>query len=373
MTKRKRRVLIVTPTFTNPPSQGNSARILAFGRELKARGVTVDVLYYVLDQFNQEIEAQMRAEWAELHLVSAQPHSQQKFPACWGLDDWCPPMLVKAVGDLCRKTAYDAVITNYVWLSACLEEVRGPLKILDTHDLFGGRHQLSLSVGMEPSWFFTTEREEARGFDRADLVVGIQFDESAHIAEQTRAKVITVGHPVEPHFLFQEDAERKSATFGYFASGNPWNVASIAAFDEKLATKTTHLDWAIGGSICKALPRLAGHPKVLGLVSDPWDFYQQVDCALNPMMSGTGLKIKTVEALAYGRAVIGTDHAFKGFHTEHWAHKLTGPAEVADAAFEYQSSNSLREELYAFSRKIFGRYMIDVNKSYDELYKLIVS
>lgn len=371
MSTAKSSILIVTPTFTNPPTQGNSARILAFGRELKARGFEVEVLYYAIDHFNDEIAAQMRSEWSALHIVGAQPHRQQTFPACWGLDDWCPSVLVEEVGKLCGKKKYAAVVVNYVWMSACFQAVNGPLKILDTHDLFGNRHSLSLAAGIEPNWYFTTKAEEARGFDRADVVVGIQFEETAEIATQTRSKVVTIGHPVEPHFLFTKDASRKVAPFGYFASSNPWNVASITSFDAHLATYGIDLDWALGGSICAAAPTLKSHPKITGRVNAPWDFYQKIDCAVNPMMSGTGLKIKTVEALAYGRSVIGTHDAFKGFHTSHWAHQLDSPEDVASAASEYQKSENLREEIYSASRRSFGLYMIDVKNSYDELHKIV--
>lgn len=373
MKKQSDRILIITPTFTNPPTQGNSARILYFGRELKERGFKVEVLYYIIDHFNDAIKEQMSTEWSALHLVSAQPHKQQSFPACWGLDDWCPNVLIDAVGNLCKKTKYAAVVVNYVWMSACLEAVHGPLKILDTHDLFGDRHNLSLAAGMEPNWFFTTKSEETRGFDRADLVLGIQFDESAQISASTRSKVITVGHPVEPHFLFNKDNPQKTATFGYFASGNPWNIVSVAALDAQVVANKLDLDWALGGSICSVAPKLKSHPKVLGTVKTPWDFYQSMDCALNPMVSGTGLKIKTVEALAHGRSVIGTDHAFKGFHTEHWAHQLKTPGDVAITASEYQRSDTLRYEIYSASRKTFGLYMIDTNKAYDNLCKIITT
>jgi glycosyltransferase involved in cell wall biosynthesis len=42
-----------------------------------------------------------------------------------------------------------------------------------------------------------------------------------------------------------------------------------------------------------------------------------MDIVINPMVGGTGLKIKTVEALAYGRAVISTKAGASGLGIAH--------------------------------------------------------
>ena len=44
----------------------------------------------------------------------------------------------------------------------------------------------------------------------------------------------------------------------------------------------------------------------LGFVQELHTFYDAIDVALNPMVGGTGLKIKTVEPLCYGKPVLTT-------------------------------------------------------------------
>ncbi len=365
--RRTGRILLVTPVFTNPPTQGNSARILAFGREMKARGFAIDVIYYALDSLTPEIEAAMREEWAEVRFVPASPHARQTYPAHWGLDDWCPDSLVAEVARAVGRRNYRAVIVNYVWLSRCFEVVDKPLRCLDTHDLFGGRHELSISAGMEPNWFFTGREEEARGFDRADIVLGIQSEETRRIAAMTKAAALTIGHPVPPYFVSHPDGEARLAQFGYFASGNPWNVRSIEAFDRAVQEQDIVLDWVLAGSICDRPPALRTPFLILGRLAAPEDFYLAVDCVLNPMVAGTGLKIKTVEALAYGRAVIGTWSAFEGLDPEHELHRLDTPQDCASAALAFASSAALRAELYSAGRELYGRYMSRLADSYDHL------
>ena len=42
-------------------------------------------------------------------------------------------------------------------------------------------------------------------------------------------------------------------------------------------------------------------------------FYQDADYVILPIMSGSGMKVKTAESLMYGKFLIGTDEAFRGY------------------------------------------------------------
>ncbi len=365
------RVLMVTPTQTNPATQGNSARILAFGRELKARGFEVDVLYYVLDDWNPEIENRMRREWSQLHIVEGRPHAKQSHAAYWGLDDWCPAELVQKVRQLCKDHDYRAVIVNYVWLSACLIGIDRPLRILDTHDIFGDRAHLAISAGLEPSWYFTSIEEEARGLDRADVIIAIQHEERQLLLPRTEASVLTVGHPVHARFLSPRD-DVTAEPFGYFASGNPWNVASIRALDAALTTTSPPLNWMMAGSICRQPIPFQSHPRILGVLDDPGDFYDLAACVINPMSAGTGLKIKTVEALAYGRPVLGTSEAFRGLTAFHEAQTAPTITDLAQIMRNYLSSPSLRRDVTSASMRTYIDYMQTTQRAYDDLARMII-
>lgn len=57
--------------------------------------------------------------------------------------------------------------------------------------------------------------------------------------------------------------------------------------------------------------------KVLGSVSDPASFYNQIDAAIVPVSSGSGIKAKAVEAFSFGVPVFGTHHVRNGFSPEY--------------------------------------------------------
>jgi hypothetical protein len=245
-------------------------------------------------------------------------------------------------------------------------------RILDTHDIFGDRHKISIAQGLEPRWFFCSPAEEERGFARAHLIIGIQEQETRTIRARTAVPAITVGHPMPPHFLTTFADRRTIATFGYIGSANPWNVRSVLALDQALG-RGTAIDWMLAGSIMKRDLELCSAPYLRGMVAKLEDFYAVVDCVVNPMQGGTGLKIKTVEALAYGKAVIGTADAFAGLPARHRAHNLADAADCARLMAAYQEDFSLRREVKLASRLLYLQYMLNTGNQLDQLQELIVN
>lgn len=364
-------VLIVSPIASHPADQGNAARIRAQADELARRGIALDFLYYGMEGITQSQFDAMTKYWRRFFFLPSLALPAPSLPHVWGVDDWCSDRLCERVAEIVEQHHHDAIIVNYVWMSKVLDGISGPLKIIDTHDLFGDRNKVAEDAKLEPRWFFTTIEEENRAFARADIVIGIQAEESRRIESRHGGTTITVGHPIDPDFLLRSRARAAPPfTFGYIGSGNPFNVASITALDRAIA-QSVKTRWTVAGTISKRLPTLVSSPYRMGVVSKLSDFYDNVECVLNPMIGGTGLKIKTIEALAYGRPIIGTADAFEGVEAAHPFHRLTSVEEVAEAIADYQTSDTLRDELQKESYRVFAVYMAQVSREYDRLAELI--
>jgi glycosyltransferase involved in cell wall biosynthesis len=52
---------------------------------------------------------------------------------------------------------------------------------------------------------------------------------------------------------------------------------------------------------------------VHGFVDDLSEFYKKSDCVVSPILTGSGMKTKTTEALMWGKYIIGSEEAFVGF------------------------------------------------------------
>jgi hypothetical protein len=51
----------------------------------------------------------------------------------------------------------------------------------------------------------------------------------------------------------------------------------------------------------------------IGYVDDVSEYYYQADAVVLPIISGSGMKTKTCEALMYGKTIFGTSEAFEGY------------------------------------------------------------
>jgi hypothetical protein len=364
--RRPPRLLIVSPIASHPADQGNAARIQSLGGALMARGIACEFLCFATEGLAPSQQAAMAGFWHALHVEPGVDTGESSMPGCWGLDDWCPPALVERVAGLQRARRYDAVLVNYVWLSAALAGSGGALRILDTHDLFGGRDAVARDQGLDPSWFFTSVAEESRGLDRAELVLGIQAEEAEVLRRRCTVEVAVLGHMLPLRFL-GAPAPAPAMPFGYLGSANPWNLAAVRTLDAALAP-APELPWLLAGRILRRQDLLlASRPRLLPQLPDAAAFYAQVDCVLNPMAGGTGLKVKTVEALAFGNPVLGTRDAFAGLPAEHPGHACADAAGLVACMREFRRSPAFARELRLASRLLALRHAAAVTAQQDAL------
>lgn len=360
------RILLVSPVASHPADQGNAARLIAFGAALAARGILCEFLHVATEGATPAQRAAMAAFWAATYEAAPSRRAEPSAPGHWAIDDWCPPTLAEQVRALHRARHYAAVVVSYVWLSGALVGIDDALRVIDTHDVFGGRGELAAAAGIDPSWFFTSPAEEARGLARADLVLAIQDAEAAVLAGRTAVPVLVVGHAPPLHFLARTPPDAVQARFGYLGSGNPWNVAAVRALDAALAGAPA-LDWLLAGRILDRGLDLASRPLLLPRLEDVAAFYDAVGCVVNPMVAGTGLKVKTVEALAFGRPVLGTRAAFAGLPAVHAGHRVADAAALVPLMREWVASAGFRAGLAHASRVLALAYAAEVAAQYDHL------
>lgn len=104
----------------------------------------------------------------------------------------------------------------------------------------------------------------------------------------------------------------------------------------------------------------ADNVEIIGTVSDLSMYYNSALAVIMPIRYGDGMKVKTAEALMYGKTVIGTSEAFEGY-------KITCGQEgfLCDTAEDFINKiNGLTEKdtYNEFSRKLFlEKYSLEVS------------
>ncbi|PPD46244.1 MAG: glycosyl transferase family 1 [Methylocystis sp.] len=214
---------------------------------------------------------------------------------------------------------YDLVHCNHFFLMPVarrLARARAPI-MLDTHDLQARQFALInermpwLSPRATYDAMLAQELEAMRG---ADLLLHLNAQE----AEDFRAML-----PEKRHLLLYPPTPAAPTGPGgpdvvIVSSNNTANVESLIWFLEEVAPLAPGLEVKIAGSVDAGLraraPELHARYKgwFLGRVEDPGAIYANARLALLPTVGGTGLSIKTVEAMSSGLPIIATPQALRG-------------------------------------------------------------
>lgn len=268
----------------------------------------------------------------------------------------------------------DIVVVEYITLAYLVPpatERRQTKFVIDTHDVLSTRNQIFQKQGFE-HWVDVSPDEESDALRKFDLILAIQHEEGEQLAKLTQdsVPVVVAGHPIEPNPVNTASPHSDRTTFGILASSNSANQQSVSWFLDAVWShfaESDELKFVLAGSLGEHLEnrQLPDNVEWIGSVDALSDFYQQVDVVVNPVQFGTGLKIKTVEAMAFGKPLITTLHGMNGIDPtslpcrcaetpEDWiqqirelAHDPNARESMAKEALEYANSHMRPEIVFA--------------------------
>jgi len=354
-----------------PAHEGNSSRILNLCRAVRALGHEV---YFVFPQANPSDDLDREGHAIEFGpdkfvVLSSTPLERVIYLAkralCgvrrkvgrlmksdmgyyFDLDEFYGTGFDRKYKDLQRQRGFDCVICEYVFHSAALEAFpKGVRKILDTHDSFADRHK---QFGDANYWFSVPPSEELRGFKRSDVVIAIQYEEAERFKRQinsTEPDVVVVSHMLDlTHKI--NDYTPSSAVF--LGSGNVANISSVRYFIDqimpRIRAEVPHFQLHLAGTICRKIEDVENVVK-LGIVERVSDAFLMAPISLNPMLHGTGINIKLLDAMAAGVVTVSTQTGVRGlpdrFRSGVLAVPDDNPAEFAAQVVELLKDKPLRQ------------------------------
>jgi hypothetical protein len=253
------------------------------------------------------------------------------------------------VDSVIRQRAPRVVIIEFLRLSYTLfprtdTGTPRPLALVDTHDILHRR----------------AERARARGASVAQPIEAAQelrmlADYDAVIAIQgLEAELLRTGLPGKSVLVVPHGLAMPPASGAPIGASRPIRIGFLGGRDE---SNLDALDWFVhevwpgihrrfasavelhvAGQVTLRWTRAAEGLRILGRVDSVDDFWRGIDIAINPVRYGSGLKIKNVEALAYGRPLLTTSIGAEGLEAA-----APDGLRVADSALEW--TNALGEWL----------------------------
>jgi glycosyltransferase involved in cell wall biosynthesis len=335
------RVLVISMVGYPPPFHGNRTRAQSLIEEIRSLGYKIHFAGVELSKEEREATAPHVDEWvcdfkASIfrNIATLGAHrlltSANIRPAVDG--EFYPHWLSQA-RELQQRGRYQRVLVSYVLYSRFLDAFpEAAIRIIDAHDVFSNRRERLASVGISHYWCTLTPEQEAFGLRRATRIIAIQEQEARFFRSLSGTPAtFTIGHlqRMNP----QPFPDNAAPTIGFIGSDNRINQHAIAWFLKqvwpRVVERVPNANLLIAGKISDHVSPARGI-RALGQLPDLAPFYQQCHFAINPVQAGTGLKIKTVEALAHGRCVLTTRVGAEGLPLEE-----CGPLMVCDSARDF--------------------------------------
>jgi glycosyltransferase involved in cell wall biosynthesis len=147
---------------------------------------------------------------------------------------------------------------------------------------------------------------ELLSLNRYDKIINISSFENRFFSSFFPEKCVEIPVAFPQNFNPLEEIE-KIYDLIFVGSNNPFNIRSLQWFLDEIYPGFQHLKLAIVGNVADHVESHFANVIKVGFVQDLTRVYKQSKVAICPMIGGTGLKVKIVEALSYGLPVIASD------------------------------------------------------------------
>lgn len=211
-----------------------------------------------------------------------------------------------------KSNEYDYIIISYAyWAKLVIDNpyIKNAKLCIDTHDFLTAQFQ-NLR-GFNLGKYFQKEIELLSNFDK---VFVISAEENYLFSQFLKKEVITLSHIIENKFDKSTDNRRYDLI--YIASSNSHNIDGANwFFNEVYPLLNKEINILVIGKICSYIQDFSNVTK-LPFVDDLDEYYSNSKVAICPMLSGTGLKIKVIEALSFGLPVVSNLRGVDGMNSK---------------------------------------------------------
>jgi glycosyltransferase involved in cell wall biosynthesis len=221
--------------------------------------------------------------------------------------------MVKTARDLLSQNHYELIVCNYINCLRVVKELKemmGQTKsMVITIDAISRLDEQAYNFGIDTSFRACSKEMERDCLNYADYVAAISKTEQEYFKQIGVTSEIILSEynaydSLENIFVDKKNFRRKRLCLG--ASNNPLNQQSINDFLTRcwpaIVSRVPKAEMVIFGKISSSITGKYRHVHVKGLVS-----YEKLlthmgrsTISINPVYIGTGLKIKTVEAISVG-------------------------------------------------------------------------
>ncbi len=210
--------------------------------------------------------------------------------------------------EILKKHRYDYIIISYAHWANLVRENRytGNAKlIIDTHDFMTAQERVWKKFNVGRAF-----NKEIKRLSLFDAVWTVSADERYLFQQFVDKKVVLVPFCAQDHTMME--AVAKNYDIIYVGGDNVHNIkAADWFFKEVYPLLDASVRYCVVGRIHRYVPDRENIYKV-PYAADLEDYYPRAKLAICPMLSGTGVKVKVVEALSYALPVVCSPRGVDG-------------------------------------------------------------
>ena len=256
----------------------------------------------------------------------------------------------------------DVVVADYAFQTPAFPYALSPAarRIVVMHDLFSSRTAQFAKLGAQDPVALIDQASELRLLGAADAVVAIQSEEGALIRRLLPGRQVIVAPIAAEPVAAPQPGEGASLLF--VGSDTAPNVDGLRWFLREVLPlvrrAVPQVELRVVGKVGRAIGPLpeavTGAVRLLGLVPDLAPHYRDAAVVVSPLLVGSGLKIKLIEALSQGKAVVATSVTLQGVQEACAPAVLPidGPDEFAAEIVALLGDPALRAERAAASLRV---------------------
>ncbi len=211
-----------------------------------------------------------------------------------------------------RKFLPDVLIADQVFMANIFDVVPSGqtcLKVLLPHDIRSQRlksyteHHVDFDEAAEYS-----QEDEIKQMNKAQLILAIHNEDAVTLKTMVpKAEVFSLPYAVEPVLCTHSQIRGRllfvGSLVGHNIHGLEWFLREVWP---KILEKVPHCVLHVCGNVCDAMECHDKRVCFCGITDDLGSEYAAAEVVVVPLLCGSGLKIKVLEALSYGRVCVST-------------------------------------------------------------------
>lgn len=254
------------------------------------------------------------------------------------------------------KKKYDIIIISYAYWADLIKDnphIGKSMTIIDTHDLLSSQHQSD--PGFDPG---VALADELRRLSHFRQIWTISAEETYFFRQFYKDKVRYIPMMMDDPGATLTPFDQRDFDLIYVATDNPHNLASAEWFFKTVYPLLPEtLKFCVIGTIIGHIPENLGNITRVPFAPDLRAYYDRSRVSLCPMLTGTGVKVKVVEAMAHGLPVVCSEAGVDGMpdKSNNGCLVSNDPAEFAGHIMQLLGNRDLYEQQRNLGRECFKR------------------